>query len=123
MQGNVVDVLRDINPNYRTAEWYSKYITILRMQWRPLFAHDRIRKNKQIILSQQGMDKIINSFKDVEFKNSTEFTPLGIWNRMLNIIVEELTKAPPKCELNATDAQAISDKKSDILLLKQKKIL
>jgi hypothetical protein len=123
MQGNIVEVLQDINPNNRDELWYNKYITILRMQWRPLFAHDRIRKNKQIILSEQSMQKIIDSFKDKHFKENTNFTPLGIWNRMVNIIVEELIKSPPKCELNATDAQALIDKKSDILLLKQKKIL
>ena len=123
MQGEIVDVLRDINPNNRTAEWYMKYITILRTQWLPLFNPARVRHNKELILSQQSMQKIVDSFKDKEFKKSTKFEQLGIWNRMLNIMVEELTKAPPKCELNATDPQAVSDKKSDIILLQQKHIV
>ncbi len=123
MEGSIVDLLEDINPNNRNYEWYTKYISILRMQSRPLFDPIRVRENKKIILSQQSLQNIIDTFKDKDFIKNTNFKPLGIWSRMLNLIVEELTKAPPKCELNATDAQAISDKKSDIILLKTKHIL
>ncbi|MEO7048936.1 MAG: hypothetical protein ABI091_26775 [Ferruginibacter sp.] len=123
MQGAIVDILKDVNPNNRDAEWYNKYITILRMQWRSLYDPIRVRKNKQIIMSEQSMEKIIDSFKDKAFKENTNFVPLGIWNRIVNIIVEEITKAPPKCEIRATDNAALSDKKFDIRLLTQKHIL
>lgn len=123
MQGSVIELLEDVNPNNRGYDWYMKYITVLRMQSRPLFDPIRVMENKKIILSEQSMQKIIDGFKDKDFKKNTKFDQLGIWSRMLNLIVEELTKAPPQCELNATDSQALSDKKSDILLLKQKHIL
>src|ERR1700735_5640829 len=114
MQGTIVDVIKDVNSNNRNAEWYNRYITILRMSWVPIVDPIRLRRNKQIILSQQSMKEIIDSFKDKEFKNGTKFEQLGIWNRMLNIIVEEITKNPPQVELKAQDSQAISDRKEDI---------
>lgn len=123
MQGQITEVLGDINPNNRTAEWYSKYITILRMSWVNLVDPIRCRQNKQIILSQQSLDKIKDTFEDVKFKTDTKFIPLGVWNRILNILVEEMTKTPPQVELKAEDSQAISDRKEDILLLKSKHIL
>lgn len=123
MQGAIVEILKDINPNNRNADWYQKYITVLRMNWVNLVNPTRVRKNKQIILSMQDMSKIIDSFKDKEFIKGTDFTPLGIWNRMLNSMVEETMKAPPSVELKAEDSQAMSDRKEDILLLKQKHIL
>lgn len=123
MQGQITEVLKDVNPNNRTTEWYAKYITILRMSWVNLVDPIRVRENKKIILSQQSMDNIIKSFQDEEFIKSTKFNQLGIWNRILNIIVEEITKNPPKVELKAEDSQAISDKEQDILLLRNKHIL
>lgn len=123
MQGQIVEMLQDINPNNRGYDWYQKYITTLRMWWVPLVNPQRCRINKEIILSMQPMNEIMDSFKDKEFKKGTQFLPLGIWNRMLNIIVEEMTKTPPQVELKAEDSQAISDRKEDILLLRNKHIL
>jgi len=123
MQGNIVELLQDINPNNRTAEWFGKYITVLRMQWRPLADPIRVKVNKKLILADQDMSKTEGSFKDTAFIKNTKFIPLGIWPRILNIIIEELLKAPPKCELKAQDPAALSDKKQDIELLRQKHIL
>src|ERR1035437_5688453 len=92
MQGQITEVLQDINPNNRNAEWYNKYITIFRMSWRPLVDTIRCRHNKQIILAQQSMKPIEDSFKDKDFKKNTKFSQLGMFNRILNIIVEEMTK-------------------------------
>lgn len=123
MQGNIIEMLNDINPTQRNYEWYNKYITILRMLWRPVHSPERVKRNKQIILSQQPMDKIINSFKDKEFKANTKFEQLGVFDRILNTIVEEVTKQPPRCELNATDPTSAIDREYDRLLLTQKYIL
>lgn len=123
MQGQITEVIKDVNPNNRKRDWYEKYITALRMSWTNLVDPIRVRENKKIILSQQSMKNIIDSFKDKAFKEKTDFKQLGIWNRMLNIIVEEITKNPPQVELNAEDSQAISEKEQDILLLRYKHIL
>lgn len=123
MEGTIVDIIKDVNPNNRGYDWYQKYITILRMNWVPLVNPQRCRHNKELILSMQDMKEIRESFKDKKFKESTKFIPLGIWNRMLNIIVEELTKLPPQVELKAEDSQAISDRKEDIILLQNKHVL
>lgn len=69
------------------------------------------------------MDKIRASFKDQKFLKLIDFDPLGIMEAYKNALIEELTKNPPKAELKATDPTAISEKKKDIELLKNRKIV
>jgi hypothetical protein len=121
MQGEASLVFKEIDPAKKTYEWMNKSVSILRRDWRPLVNPIRVAKNKKILLSSQDMSKVKAAFKDKEFLASTEFVPLGIWNRIVNTIVEEITKNPPKCEIKAVDPTAITKRKEDIYLLKNKK--
>lgn len=111
------ELYREVNPNKKDAKWCNLCVTQLRMNWLPLVNVERMAENKRIIFGEQSMDKIKSMFKDKEFLKCTEFIPLGIWTKIVNTLVEEFTKIPPKIELKANDATAISDKKADILLL------
>lgn len=104
----------------KDAKYISTSISTIRRDWRNLKSPETMRENKAILFSQQSMDKIIKQFKDKQFKKETDFIPLGIWNRIVNTIVEEITKNPPKIELRANDATALSDKKEDITRLRLK---
>lgn len=120
MVSEAYEAIKEIDPKKKDAAWMNRVITLYRRDWRNLVDPNRMLINKQIILSQQSMKKIESMFKDKEFKKHTEFIPLGIWPRIVNIIVEEIRKNAPKMELKATDATALSDKKEDILRLRYK---
>ena len=114
------ELMKIVDPKLKDARWMTNIVSWMRRDWIPLVDPNRMAANKQIIFSQQDMRPIIKMFRDKNFKKETDFVPLGIWNRIVNIIVEEITKTPPKMELKANDATAISDRKEDILLLKYK---
>lgn len=113
---------KTVDPKDKNAKWINDMITQIRRDWRQLIDSDRIEKNKRLLFSQQDMGKIKKAFKDKNFLKHTEFIPLGIWPRIINILVEEIIKNSPKAEVKATDPTAISDKKKDILLLNTKHI-
>lgn len=117
MQLIASDLYRIVDPKKKDAKYINNVLTNLRQNWRPLVDQVRMAENKRIIFGEQDMSKIKAMFKDKEFLKCTEFIPLGIWTRIVNVIVEEITKIPPKVELKANDATAISDKQQDILLL------
>jgi hypothetical protein len=71
----------------------------------------------------QSMESIRDGFKDKKFKEKLAFDPLGIWEPFKNTLVEDILKNPPRAELKATDATAITDRKKDISLLKNRKII
>ena len=114
------EAFKEVNPAKKDAEWCNQVISLLRRDWRNMVDPYRMQLNKRILYSQQDMEHIKAMFKDKEFKKHTEFIPLGIWTRIINIIVEEITKNPPKMELRANDATALSDKKDDVLRMKYK---
>lgn len=113
-------LFRELDPNKKDATWANNCIQLIRRNWVQLKDSNTMRENKEIIFGQQSLDRVKKMFKDKEFLKNTEFIPLGVWNRIINIIVEELTKAPPKVELRANDAAALSDKEEDIRLLRLK---
>lgn len=122
MPGISFDAFREIDPSKKDAVWCNNMVTFIRQNSTKLTDPGTIRENKKIILSQQSMDKIKDSFKDKDFIENTKFNQLGIWNRIVNIIVEEITKNPPRAKLKATDPTALNEKKEDIELLKNKHI-
>lgn len=115
------ELLKIVDPALKDARYMNNMISYLRRDWTPLVSAERMAYNKALIFSQQDMKPIEKMFKDKQFKKEMgAFVPLGIWDRIVNIIIEEITKTPPKMELKANDSTAISDRQSDVLLLKYK---
>lgn len=114
MDAQVSQVYSELNPAKKDAKWFDNTITILRRDWMPLVSREKAIKGRKILFSQQSMEKIKASYQDEEFLKSTDFTPLGIWSRILNIIIEEVRSNPPEMQVRANDESAMLDKKSDI---------
>ena len=123
MVGEYFKIYEQVDPSKKDGLWMNSSVTLIRQAWKQLVSPTRIAYNKQILFSQQSMDRVKASFKDKDFLKSTDFIPLGIWNRIINIIIEEMVKNPPKAELIPEDAAAISQKEQDIFRLKNRKIL
>jgi len=107
----------------KDAAFFDQSITTIRRDWRRIVQSDRAYEAKKILLSQQSMQKIIDSFDDEDFKRCNNFDPLPIWENILNTLIEEITQAPPKCEIFATDPSAIDAKQKDLNLLKNRKLI
>lgn len=73
--------------------------------------------------SVQALDKVRDSFDDEDFKKSVTFAPVPVLEPILNSIVEDLTKRPPRAEVKAEDPTAINEKKEDIEILKNRRII
>ena len=112
-----------MNAAEKDAVYCNNAVTLLRRDWRPFINRERYIFNTQYLDSMQSMEKIQASFKDKKFIDLVEFDPLGIMEVYKNALIEELTKNPPKAELKATDPTAISEKKKDIELLKNRRIV
>jgi len=109
----------------RDYAWFDQSITCLRRDLRPIINRNLSTELRLILDSRQSMKGIIDSFDDVNFKRDVlaNATPLGIMNVFVNSMIEETKKAPPKAELKATDPAALIEKKQDIELLRNRKIL
>ena len=114
------ELLKIVNPNQKDIKWMDNYVSYLRRDMRHWIEPNVYFENRAIILSEQAMDKIKKTFKDKDFIKETDFEPLGVVNRIFNIMVEELIKNPPKIEVVANDAMAENEVKEDILLLRYK---
>jgi hypothetical protein len=122
MEGLAYELYRDISTP-KDAVWADKSLTIIRRDAVPLVNQVRCRENKRYLDSMQPMEDIRNGFKDKKFKERLAFDPLGIWEPFKNTLVEDILKNPPRAELKATDPTAITDRKKDISLLKNRKII
>jgi hypothetical protein len=112
--------LKEVDPAKKDAKWMNDVLQLLRRDWRQLIDKDRMAINKQIMFSQQDMEPIRKMFKDKQFKKETKFEALGILNRMVNTMIEEIMKNPPKLELKVNDATALSNVDADMRLLRYK---
>lgn len=121
MYGLAADLYYDITTP-KDAVWADRAITILRRDWVPLVNQVRCRENKRYLDSMQSMEDVRNGYKDKKFKEKI-IDPLGIWEPFKNTLVEDILKNPPRAELKATDATAITDRKKDIQLLKNRHII
>ena len=117
------ELYKQVDPSKKDARWINESVSIIRRDWRQMVDTIRMRENKEILFSAQSMKKTKAQFKDKKFLKETEFIPLGIWNRIINTIVEELMEDGPKAELKATDPAAVSEKEADIFRLVNKKHL
>src|ERR1700749_2384711 len=123
MYGPSYEIYKEIDASKKDATWGDNAITIIRRDWRPLINQSRCRENKRYLDSMQSLEDIMNRFKDKKFKESLNWDPLGIWEPFKNTLVEDILKNPPKAELKATDPSAITDRKKDISLLRNRKII
>lgn len=112
--------LREVDPAKKNARWMNEVLQLLRRDWRPYIERHRMAENKRIIFGQQDMEPIKKMFKDKQFLKDTKFIPLGICNRMVNTMIEEIMKNPPKLELKANDVTALSNIEADMRLLRYK---
>lgn len=118
------DYFKVVDPSKKDAKWANKCIQAVRRNWTPYKSIDTMRHNKQLIFAQNQdmIDRIKKTFKDKAFLKDTKFQPLGTWPVILNVIIEELLKAPPKAELRANDNTALTDKDYDSNLLRLKPV-
>lgn len=123
MVGTAILSYNTLNPKDKTPEWGNMVLTILRRDARRLINVDRAWGDRATMFSVNELPEVKNSFDDEDFKKSVKFLPLPILEPMVNAIVEEITRNPPKAELRANDPTAINEKKQDIELLKNRKIL
>lgn len=123
MIGTALLVYNTLDPSKKTPEWANKSITILRRDWRRLKNSEQAWVDRATMFSVNELCDVKDSFDDEDFKKRVKFYPLPILEPMVNAIVEEITRTPPKAELRANDPTAINEKKQDIELIKNRKIL
>lgn len=123
MYGISYEIYKTIDPQKMDAVWADNCITTLRRDWVPLVNQVRARENKRLLDSMQDIEYIKNNFKDKKFKREMRWDPIGVMEVFKNILIEDIIKSPPKAELRAEDPTAISDRKDDIMRLRNRKIV
>jgi hypothetical protein len=123
MVADYFKIYETVDPKLKDHKWMDTCVSLIRQSWRQLVDPVRMAHNKQILFSMQSMENVKKSFKDKQFLENNEILPLPIWNRIINILIEEMVKNPPKAELVPEDAAAISEQQQDIFRLKNRKIL
>lgn len=123
MIGTALLVYNTLNPSDKTPVRANEVITILRRDWRRLVNSQRAWADRATMFSVQELSVVRDSFDDEDFKKAVKFIPLPILESMVNAIVEEITRNPPKAELRANDPTAVNEKKQDLEKLKIRKVL
>lgn len=123
MTGQAVNLVNELDPAKKTYEWANTCIQSLRLYWRPLKNVQQGAVNRAILFSMQEIPEVKDSFDDEEFKKAVKFYPLPILEALINSVVEEIVKNPPKAELRAEDPTAINEKKEDLEKLRNRYIL
>ena len=116
--------IKVIDPSKKDAKWMDSAVSLFRRDWRPIINPAQNAENKNWLFSRQDMSVTMKMFKaDGNFlkERSRQILPLPILENVKNLIIEEITKAPPKAELTATDPAAVREKKQDIFRLKNRK--
>jgi hypothetical protein len=123
LTSQAIDLINELDPDKKTYEWANKCIQSIRLYWRPLKNVTQGLDNKSIMYSMQELQNVKDSFDDEDFKKSIKFHPLPILEPLVNSIVEDTVKNPPRAELRAEDPTAINEKKEDIERLKNRQII
>jgi len=110
-------VYEEFDESKKDWKWCNLVLTAYRRMQRPLVTQARSITDRSILYSVQELTKVKESFDDEDFKKNTQFLPLPILEPMLNSVVEDLIKSPPRAELRAVDPSAIEEKKTDMELL------
>lgn len=112
-----------LDPSKKNGEWFNTVITQVRRDWYNLVDPIRLAQNKQYLFGQQDLKHIKETFKDTKFKENTKWKSIDFMEAVLNSLIEELKKAPPKVGVKAVDPEAKNEKKRDINLLKTRKFV
>lgn len=123
MTGQAVDLINELDPKKKNYKWADTCISSLRLYWRPLKNVQQGTENRAILFSMNELPQVRDSFDDEDFKKNVKFYPLPIMESIVNTIVEELMKNPPKARLKATDPTAINEKKEDREKLRNRYII
>lgn len=123
MTSQAVDLINELDPDKKNYEWANKCIQSIRTYWRSMKNVSQGLQNRAIMYSMQELPEVRDSFDDEDFKKSIKFTPLPILEPLINSVVEDMVKNPPRAELRAEDPTALSEKKEDLARLKYRKIL
>lgn len=118
-----IALINNPDPDNKTYEWANSVLTSARMFWRPLKNVTQERANRSVMYSMQPMDRVIASFDDEDFKKIVDFSPIPVFEPLVNSVVEDMVKNPPRAEVRAQDPTAINDKKEDLERLKNRYIL
>jgi len=116
-------LINEVDPDKKNYEWGNGTISVLRMYWRPLKNVHQARENRAIMYSMQPLNEVRDSFDDEDFKKNIKFYPIPVLEPLVNSVVEDLVKGPPRAELKAEDPTAITEKKEDLEKLKNRGIL
>jgi len=100
-----------------TLEWANQVVTRLRIDKRWVIAPGYYAEQKALLLSLQDMTPIKQYFDDPEFLRNVRFEQLPVWEKLRNILTDEIKKSGIKPYINATDPAAEDDKKSDLFKL------
>ncbi len=115
------EIYKVVDPSQRDAKWADECISSVRRYWKPIINQVANAINKDLLFSKQDMASTISMFKEKgDFLKQRAIIPLPLLENIKNALVEEITRNPPKMELKANDATALSDKQYDMVLLKLK---
>lgn len=115
------EVYTVVDPDKRDAKWIDMCVTSLRRRWQPLVNAVINRQNKDILFSTYDMDATKAMFKDKgDFVKTKPIIPLPLLENAKNELIESIMRNPPKMELKANDATALTDKQYDMVLLRHK---
>jgi len=123
MIGITYGLYSTLDPNKKDPKWANEQITLMRRYWRRLKNIEIAWADRATMYSVKELDKVKESFDDEDFKKHTTFQPLPILEPMVNAVVEDITRTPPKAELRAIDPSAVNMKKQDIAMLRNRNIL
>lgn len=106
----------------KDGQWANESVSSIRRDWRQLYPTNKATRNRSYNMCMQDMKDIEKKFKKSSFKESEmPFHSLPIMHKIINELAESLIQSPPKCEVKATDATAVTDRKRDMGLLQLRK--
>lgn len=123
MDNQSLFVYYEPDPAKKDYAWFDLAITTLRRDLRPIVNPNDDVYRKELLDGRQSMQRVIESFDDVNFKKTVKFKPLGIMNAFVNTVIEEVKQTPPRAEVKAVDPSAMTVKKEELNKLKYRKIL
>ncbi len=112
-----------VDPTRKNAEWFNLVVTLYRRYWYPVVNPTDAIYRKAVLDGRQSIQNVIDSFDDTKFKKDGKIVPLKIMNSILNNIIEDIKKNPPRSEVIAVDPTAYAEKKEDMAMLKNRKIV
>ncbi len=123
MTSDAVNLFEELDAAKKNYGWCNSVLTSVRINWQGLKNVVQARSNRAVMYSMQTLQKVKDSFDDEEFKANVDFKPIPVLEPIVNSIVEDLTKRPPRAEIKAEDPTAINEKREDLELLKFRSIL